>query len=192
MDVIIIVFITTLYFFILNVDIVALNKVRKISMVKFYTLVIQRKLFCLTINFLFILTSGRLDRITIQPGRTMKIIATVLGPLKKYVGEIHDLQITRIFVMNYHTLGKEVLVSQMDDCKECPVQPQVLRNIFINQFSMKKCQIRRICENDCIGFDVTNDGRETMVLEKNSQTVANLSVWATVRMEEDTGSARIS
>jgi len=87
----------------------------------------------------------------------MKIIATVLGPLKKYV-------------------GKEVLVSQMDDCKECPVQPQ----------------IRRICENDCIGFDVTNDGRETMVLEKKSQTVANLSVWATVRMEDDTGSARIS
>ena len=91
MDVIIIVFITTLYFFILNVDIVALNKVRKISMVKFYTLVIQRKLFCLTINFLFILTLGRLDRITIQPGRTMKIIATVLGPLKKYVGEIPNL-----------------------------------------------------------------------------------------------------
>ena len=91
MDVIIIVFITTLYFFILNVDIVDLIKVRKISMVKFYTLVIQRKLFCLTINFLFILTSGRLDRITIQPGRTMKIIATVLGPLKKYIGEIPNL-----------------------------------------------------------------------------------------------------
>ena len=41
--------------------------------------------------FLFILTSGRLDRITIQPGRTMKIIATVLGPIKKYVGKIPDL-----------------------------------------------------------------------------------------------------
>jgi len=39
---------------------------------------------------------------------------------------------------------------------------------------------------------VTNDGRETMVLEKNSQAVANLSVWATVRIEEDAGSARIS
>ena len=35
-------------------------------------------------------TAGRLDRITIQPGRTMKIIGTVLGPLKKYVGEIVD------------------------------------------------------------------------------------------------------
>ena len=36
------------------------------------------------------ITAGRLDRITIQPGRTMKIIGTVLGPLKKYVGEIVD------------------------------------------------------------------------------------------------------
>jgi len=103
----------------------------------------------------------------------MKIIATVLGPLKKYVGEIPDY---KIFVINNHTIGKEVLVSQMNDGQECPIQPQ----------------IRRICENDCIGFDVTNDGRETMVLEKNSQAVANLSVWATVRIEEDVGSARIS
>merc|ERR1712013_857160 len=61
---------------------------------------------------------GRLDRITIQPGRTMKIIATVLGPLKKYV-------------------GKEVLVSQMNEGQECPIQPQV--QIFNNYFLMKKC-----------------------------------------------------
>ena len=41
----------------------------------------------------FIKSAGRLDRITIQPGRTMKIIATVLGPLKKYVGEIQKLKL---------------------------------------------------------------------------------------------------
>ena len=45
-------------------------------------------------------------------------------------------------------------------------------------------QIRRICENDCIGFDVTNNGRDTLVIEKASQAVAYLSVWATVRMED--------
>ena len=45
-------------------------------------------------------------------------------------------------------------------------------------------QIRRICENDCIGFDVTNTGRDTLVIEKASQAVAYLSVWATVRMED--------
>ena len=51
-------------------------------------------------------------------------------------------------------------------------------------------QIRRICENDCIGFDVTNNGRETLVLEKESQAVAYLSVWSTVRMEDEGSSAR--
>ena len=51
-------------------------------------------------------------------------------------------------------------------------------------------QIRRICENDCIGFDVTNNGRETLVLEKDSQAVAYLSVWSTVRMEDDGSSTR--
>ena len=43
-------------------------------------------------------------------------------------------------------------------------------------------QIRRICENDCIGFDVTNTGRDTLVIKKASQAVACLSVWATVKM----------
>ena len=51
-------------------------------------------------------------------------------------------------------------------------------------------QIRRICENDCIGFDVTNNGRETLVLEKDSQAVAYLSMWSTVRMEDGGSSAR--
>ena len=31
---------------------------------------------------------GTLGRITIHPGRTMKVIGTVTGPLKKYIGEL--------------------------------------------------------------------------------------------------------
>ena len=53
-------------------------------------------------------------------------------------------------------------------------------------------QIRRICENDCIGFDVTNTGRDTLVIEKASQAVACLSVWATVKMEGNMGDIRDS
>ena len=30
---------------------------------------------------------GSLDRITIQPGKTLKVIGTVIGPLKKHVGK---------------------------------------------------------------------------------------------------------
>ena len=30
---------------------------------------------------------GNLDRISIHPGRTMRVIATVIGPLKKHVGK---------------------------------------------------------------------------------------------------------
>ena len=33
------------------------------------------------------LIPGALGQITIYPGRTMKIIGTVTGPLKKYVGQ---------------------------------------------------------------------------------------------------------
>jgi len=66
-------------------------------------------------------------------------------------------------------VGKEVLVSQIKDGNECPIKPQ----------------IRRIGENDCLGFDVTNNGRDTLVIEKASQEVACLSVWATVSMEEN-------
>ena len=29
---------------------------------------------------------GTLDRITIHPGRSMKVIATITGPIKKYAG----------------------------------------------------------------------------------------------------------
>jgi len=79
----------------------------------------------------------------------MKVIGTVLGPLKKYV-------------------GKEVLVSQIDDGKMCPIKPQ----------------IRRIAENDCLGFDVVNNGRYPLTIEKRSQVVARMSVWATVKLDE--------
>ena len=46
-------------------------------------------------------------------------------------------------------------------------------------------QIRRISENDCLGFDVTNNGRDTLVIEKDSQPVAYLSIWATVKEQDD-------
>jgi len=102
-------------------------------------------LLCVALLSSSINNTGALGQITIYPGRTMKIIGTVTGPLKKYV-------------------GKEVLVTQMRGGSDCPITPQ----------------IRRICENDCIGFDVTNTGQDTLVIEKNSQAVAYLSIWATV------------
>lgn len=92
---------------------------------------------------------GTLGRITIHPGRTMKVIATVTGPLKKYV-------------------GKEVLVSQITGVRDYPIEPQ----------------ISKICENECIGFNVTNYGSETLIIEKAGQGVACLSLWATVRSDE--------
>ena len=72
---------------------------------------------------------------------------------------------------------------------DCPIKPQVwihMNNLDCRSNSMQSSfQIRRICENDCIGFDVTNTGRDILVIEKASQAVAYLSVWATVRMEDD-------
>lgn len=88
---------------------------------------------------------GTLGRITIHPGRTMKVIGTVTGPLKKYI-------------------GKEVLVSQISGVRDYPVEPQ----------------ISKICENECIGFNVTNHSSETLVIEKAGQGVACLSLWAIV------------
>ena len=72
--------------------IVAIVKVRFFSINCFiFSVVLNHceNIFYLSSTNSFI-TAGRLDRITIQPGRTMKIIGTVLGPLKKYVGEILD------------------------------------------------------------------------------------------------------
>jgi len=91
---------------------------------------------------------GTLGRITIHPGRTMKVIGTVTGPLKRYV-------------------GKEVLVSQITGVRDYPIEPQ----------------ISKICENECIGFNVTNLSGETLVIEKAGQGVACLSLWATVHTD---------
>jgi len=51
---------------------------------------------------------GTLDRITIHPGRAMKVIATILGPIKKYA-------------------GKEIMISSLTSNKEFPVDSQVTR-----------------------------------------------------------------
>ena len=68
---------------------------------------------------------GTLGRITIHPGRTMKVIATVTGPLKKYVGEFSK-KILRLKVFSSMAyLGKEVLVSQITGVRHYPVEPQV-------------------------------------------------------------------
>jgi hypothetical protein len=45
--------------------------------------------------------------------------------------------------------------------------------------------VAKICENECIGFNVTNRSSQTLQIEKGGQAVACLSVWATVRMEDD-------
>jgi len=50
---------------------------------------------------------GQLDRIRIHPGKIMKIIATLKGAVKKYV-------------------GMEVLVTEIDN-KKCSIDPQVCR-----------------------------------------------------------------
>jgi len=93
---------------------------------------------------------GNLDRISIHPGRTMRVIATVIGPLKKHV-------------------GKTVMISQLDGYDGLPIDSQVAK----------------ICENECIGFNVTNRRDRTISVEKGGQSVAALSVWATVRMDDD-------
>jgi len=51
---------------------------------------------------------GTLDKIVIHPGRTMKIIATILGPIKKYV-------------------GKEIMISTLEGNKNLEVDSQVTR-----------------------------------------------------------------
>ena len=55
--------------------------------------------------------------------------------------------------------------------------------IITNTYS----QVTKICENECIGFNVTNRGSRTLWIEKAGQSVAALSVWATVRMEDNPG-----
>ena len=80
-------------------------------------------------------------------------------------------------------------MSQIRWGNECPIQPQVwLQFLPIVSLFIDIClQICQICENECIGFDVTNTGRDPLVIEKASQAVACLSVWATVKMEGNMG-----
>jgi len=81
----------------------------------------------------------------------MKIIATLKGAIRKYV-------------------GMEVLVTRMPGKAgdDCPVKPQICR----------------ILENDCIGFMVTNEGRDLMTVEKGSQDVAVISVWCNSDLQQ--------
>ena len=48
-----------------------------------------------------------------------------------------------------------------------------------------KTQVVKICENECIGFNVTNRRERTISVEKGGQSIAALSVWANVRMDDD-------
>ena len=95
-------------------------------LLSFYLALVLRKVNSNNLYFL-----GALGQITIYPGRTMKVIATVTGPLKKYVGK--DLHFKLIF--SFKTLsfpGKEVLVSQMRGGEDCPIKPQVNMVIISN------------------------------------------------------------
>ena len=65
--------------------------------------------------------SGALDRITIQPGRTMKVIGTIIGPIKKHIGEI-QIKSTKIIESSP---GKTVMISELEGCDEFPIDSQV-------------------------------------------------------------------
>ena len=77
-------------------------------------------------------------------------------------------------------------MSQMRGGEDCPIKPQLKIDIILiiklKQNSLFEMQ--RICAHDCIGFDVTNTGRNILVIEKASQAVAYLSAWAIVGMED--------
>jgi hypothetical protein len=45
--------------------------------------------------------------------------------------------------------------------------------------------VTKICENECIGFNVTNRSSRVLEVMKKGQPVVTLSVWANVRMEDD-------
>ena len=66
---------------------------------------------------------GSLDRITIQPGKTLKVIGTVIGPLKKHVGKCM-INTHRPYYRSLFT-GKEVLISELDGAEQFPIQSQV-------------------------------------------------------------------
>ena len=110
--------------------------------------------------------SGHIDSISIAPNKTMRIIATIVGPVKRFV-------------------DMEVLVSEMDGVK-CPIDPQVSDHCTewrrVNMIPIKIC---RIMENDCIGFLASNRSREPLIVEKRSQEICCISVWARTKLDKD-------
>ena len=73
--------------------------------------------------------AGSLDRITIKPGRTMRVIGTVIGPIKKYIGEksCHSpfSSLVNTNQSDQANPGKMVMISQLDDRDDLPIEPQV-------------------------------------------------------------------
>jgi hypothetical protein len=63
-------------------------------LLSFYLALVLRQVNSNNLYFL-----GALGQITIYPGRTMKVIATVTGPLKKYVGkDLHiSISVSRLY-----------------------------------------------------------------------------------------------
>ena len=57
-------------------------------------------------NKIFVSAAGQVASITIAPGKTLKIIATIVGPVKRFV-------------------GMEVMVTEINS-DHCPIDPQVL------------------------------------------------------------------
>ena len=54
--------------------------------------------FFIIVYSLLLTILGKLNRITIQPGRTLKVIGTVTGPLKKYVGKNFHLKFLQYLI----------------------------------------------------------------------------------------------
>ena len=80
-------------------------------------------------------------------------------------------------------LGKDVLISELDGADDFPIESQVIMQRFTHR--MKAMQkVARICDNEKIGINVTNRGRNTLIIEKSGQPIACLSVWSTVRFDD--------
>ena len=113
--------------------------------------------------------SGHVGSITIAPNKTMRIIATIIGPVKRFV-------------------DMEVLVTEMDGV-HCPIDPQVWHLYLWNwgrgeEVTTSCFKICRIMENDCIGFLVTNRGNNNLIVEKRSQEICCISVWSKKKLEK--------
>ena len=68
---------------------------------------------------------GSLDRISIQPGKTLKVVGTVIGPLKKHVGKLVFSAHMPAVLISMVYLGQDVLISQLDEDDQIPLQAQV-------------------------------------------------------------------